>query len=626
MGLRPLVHLLPFVRRYWPAYALGLGCLVVAMGLRLWIPVLLGGAIDELQGLARAVEEGAATLESEPFLALVARTGLLIVGAALVGSVVRTTSRLAILGTCRRIVHDLRELLFEKLTRLAPSFYLRYTTGQLMSRSMNDVQFVQGLTGPVFMYIAETLILYVIGITMMVAVDPSLTFWTLLPFPFFIWRARILARTIQEGSRAAQDALGMVSERVSESLGAQLVIKTLGLESFDLARFERHARDYRGLNLEVTKARTRLMPLMTALSGLTLGIALWMGPARIASGAITAGDFVAFLFFLRFLAAPTATLGFVISSLQRGAAALGRIHEVRQSPETLVAPAGAVDRTAFRGAIEVRGLTLEREGLASVAGGGAAAAEAAAAASGQATVRRTVLRDVSLAIHPGQTLGIVGHTGAGKSTLIEVFARLLEVPPGTLFYDGRDATELDPTTVRDGIGWVPQEAFLFSATLRENLLIGKPDATEAELAEAVRIAQLEKDMPQLPHGLDTVVGERGVTLSGGQRQRAALARAVLARPRVMLLDDTLSAVDSATAEAILEGLRPVMAERTTVIVAHRLSTVAHADRIVVLEEGRIVEDGRHAELLERGGLYAELWQTQEEAPAAEADDAEGLAG
>lgn len=615
MGLSPLRYLLPFVRAYRSVYAVGLGCLVVAIALRLAIPVLLGGAIDELRGMAQELEVPGATVEEGRFLGLVGEAALYIVGAALIGSVFRTASRFTILGTCRRVVHDVREHLFAKLTRLAPSFYLRYTTGQLMSRSMNDVQNVQGLTGPVFMYITETAVLYVLGIALMVATDPLLTLWTLALFPLFIWRARVLAKSIQEGSRAAQDALGDVSEKVGESLSGQLVIKTLGLEQFDLGRFETHAENYRALNLKVTRARTRLMPMMMALVGISLGIALVVGRRRVESGAITAGELVSFIFFVRYLAAPTATLGFVISSLQRGAAALSRIQEIFDGSEAIPRPGRADGLQAEdgpRGAIEVRGLTVVREGLVAAASQAEKATEGRGAPELQ---RRTVLRDLSFEVRPGQTLAIVGPTGAGKSTLVEVLARLLEVEPGTLFFDGRDATTLDPLSLRNGLGWVPQEAFLFSATLRENLLVGKPDASDAEIDEAVRIAQLEKDLPQLPKGLETVVGERGVTLSGGQRQRAALARAVLARPTVMLLDDTLSAVDTETADAILAGLRPVMADRTTVIVAHRLSTVNHADLILVLDDGRIVEQGDHEGLLERGGVYADLWRTQEQEPS-----------
>ncbi|MEO0650706.1 MAG: ABC transporter transmembrane domain-containing protein, partial [Planctomycetota bacterium] len=460
MGLSALRYLLPFVRAYRPTYALGLGCLVVAIALRLAIPVLLGGAIDELRGMAGELDSPGATVDDGRFVRLVGEAALYIVGAALIGSVFRTASRFTILGTCRRVVHDVRQHLFGKLTRLAPSFYLRYTTGQLMSRGMNDVQNVQGLTGPVFMYITETAILYVLGVALMVATDPVLTLWTLALFPLFIWRARVLAKSIQEGSRAAQDALGDVSEKVGESLSGQLVIKTLGLEQFDLGRFEEHAESYRSLNLRVTKARTRLMPMMMALVGISLGIALVVGRGRVESGAITAGQLVSFIFFVRYLAAPTATLGFVISSLQRGAAALTRIQEIFDAGEALPRPAGALEAPADhtpRGAIEVRRLSVVREGLVAAA----SQAEKSTEGRGEPELqRRTVLHDLSFEVRPGQTLAIVGPTGAGKSTLVEVLARLLEVDAGTLFFDGREASTLDPLSLRDGLGWVPQEAFL----------------------------------------------------------------------------------------------------------------------------------------------------------------------
>ncbi|MHC4893725.1 MAG: ABC transporter ATP-binding protein [Planctomycetota bacterium] len=617
MVLAQLRRLLPFVRPYRRAYALGFAALVVAVALRLWIPRLVGGALDDLQV---ALDAEATGFERERAQQLLIAAVLWIVGAALAGALVRTFSRFAILGTCRRVVHDLRTHLFDHLTRLAPSFFLKHSSGQLLSRALNDAQNVQGLTGPVFLYISETAILFAIGFGALVSIDPVMTFCALAPFPFFVWRARVLAKHIQDGSRAGQEALGELSERVGESLGASLVIKTMALEGFERARFEKRCDDYRQLMLNVARARAQLMPMMLALAGISIVVTLALGAPRVRSGALEIGDLAAFLISLQLLAAPTGTLGFVISSLQRGAVALQRIFQVIDEEPTITAPAGGGESLGeLRGAIEVRGLHVSRPLHVSQP---QHTAEADAPAG-----EREVLRDLSFDLPAGSTLGVVGRTGSGKTTLVLALARLLEVDPGTLLLDGRDVTELDPRDVRRQIGYVPQDPFLFSASLRENLMLGRPDATEEELQAALSISQLEKDLPQLPEGLETTVGERGVNLSGGQRQRAALARAVLMRPGVLILDDTLSAVDTETAAQILAGLEPVMAERTTVIVAHRLSTLKHADRILVLDEGRLAESGRHDELLAAGGVYAALWEAQERGlerdPAEPA--AEGLA-
>ncbi len=590
-GLRPLRHLLPYYRKYAAAYLFGVSALIAAVVLRLFVPQRLGVAIEDL----RQAADDTAAAEPERLRALLLSSVLFILGIAVVGALTRVWSRWSILGTSRRVVHDLREQLFEHLTRLAPSFYLRTSTGQILSRSMNDMNNVQGLTGPVFLYIAETGLLFGVGIAMMAAISPVLTFWTLLPFPFFILRARTLAKRIQEGARAAQDSLGFMSDKVAESLGGAQVIKTLGLEAVDRGRFERHAGEYRALNLEVTRARTKLMPAMMLLTALAQLLALAIGLPMAQQGTIPVGQFISFLIFVQMLAGPTATLGFVISSLQRGAAAVARIQELVDSEITLPESPGLESPQRLDGTLEVRNLSVVRPAPPGEGGG-----------------PRRVLRDVSFELPAGGTLGIVGHTGSGKSTLVAALARQIEVPENTLLYGGRCATELSPRGVRRHIGLVPQDPFLFSATLAENVALGRPDASPLEIDEAVRIAQLAKDLGQLPEGLETTVGERGVNLSGGQRQRTALARAVLMRPDLLLLDDTLSAVDTETAEAILSELEPIMASRSTVIVAHRLSTVRHAQRILVLEEGALVESGTHDELLAAAGVYADLWSSQAE--------------
>lgn len=594
--------LFPFLARHRATYGLGLACVGLAVSLRLSVPWLLGDSFDTILALP----------EDERAPAVLKRA-LLIVGVSLLGAAIRTTSRITVLGTARRVAHDLRVAVFEHLMRLAPSFYVRNPTGQVLSRCINDMQNVQGLTGPVILYLVETLLLFVVCIALMLGVSPLLTLLGLLPYPPFLWVARRLARRIQEGSRAAQNSLAEVAAKVDESLSGQLVVKTLALEEADSARFRAHCEEYRRLNLRVTRDRALLIPLMMGLTALGTLIVLGVGGPRVARGEMTLGELVTFVLFLTLLASPTRTLGFVISSLRRGASALGRIQEILESELALVDGARAGEARVEGGALEVHSLSVVYPPIAEqphLTG-------SRPALDGAADRERRVLDDVSFSVPAGRTLGIVGHTGSGKTTLIKALARQLEVEPGTVYLDGQDVTELGLEEVRSQIGVVPQDAFLFSRTLAENIALGAPEAERSAIERALVDAQLANDLDQLPDGLETVVGERGVNLSGGQRQRAALARVLLLEPKVLLIDDTLSAVDTQTAEAILDALRPFASKRSTVIVSHRLSTLMHADEILVLDEGRVAERGTHAELLRREGAYASLWERQERSDARE---------
>ncbi|NQU50374.1 MAG: ABC transporter ATP-binding protein [Planctomycetes bacterium] len=578
----------PLFVRYKSAYLIGGLTLIAAVVLRISVPYLLGRSVDRLRSAADSSE---IDLASGEILRLVTHGALAIAGVAILGAIVRTASRLYVLGACRRAVHDLRNDLVTHLAGLSPSFFARQQTGKLMSRCVNDVQFVQSLLGPVFLYLAETAAVYVVSLSFMASISVQLTAIALAPFPFFLWRAKKLAGEIQVLSRDSQEALADISAKVEESLSGGMVIRGLSLEKFDFQRFEKCGQNNRDRNLDVTRMRARLGSLMTLLATGSTFVVLLIGGRLVIQDQISLGEFVSTVFYLHLLIAPTAVLGFVISSLQRGAAAMARLGELFDQKPTLVDPPAELCQQFEQPNIQVRNLTIELPN--------------------QNGEMRTVLDNLSFEVPAGSTLGIVGATGAGKSVLLKTLAREIELESGRIEIGGVDLNRMTAREYRSRMGYVPQESFLFSMPLEENLALGRPEATAAELATAVAQSQLEKDVEQLPEGLQTLVGERGLNLSGGQRQRASLARVLLTKPDVLLLDDPFSAVDTHTTDDILYGLQEFFHQRTTLLVAHRVATVRDAEQIIVLDEGRIVERGNHQQLLAENGRYAALYRTQQ---------------
>jgi len=568
-------RLLPFINRYRREFITGLACVLVTTAIQLLSPWVLKYAIDDL---TTDVTRGKLA-----FYALV------LVAIACVGGVFRYLMRRILIGASRDIELDIRDAFFARLQRMPAGYYQARRTGDLMSRATNDLNAVRMMIGPAVMYSSNTLLVFVVAITLMLSIDARLTLIALVPLPFVSLSVRYFGHAIHKRFEEIQEQLSDLSAVVQEALAGVRVVRAYGQEEHEIARFRRANLEYVRRNRVLVRLQGFFMPSMTFFLGLGSLLVLWLGSQAVIRGRITLGDFVAFNAYLVMLSWPMIAFGWVTNILQRGTASWKRMLDVIDAKPDIddAHVTGAGRQVPLTGAIEIRNLVFTYP-----------------------NTDRPVLQDVSLRIEAGKTVALVGATGAGKSTLIHLLPRLHDPPPRTIFLDGIDVREVPLQKLRGAIGLVPQEPFLFSSTIADNIALGALTRDGEKLREAATIARLDRDVLSFPTGYDTVVGERGITLSGGQKQRTAIARAVMLNPRILILDDALSAVDTYTEEEILTRLRVFMQRRTSIIVSHRVSTVRHADLIVVLDNGRIVEQGRHDDLVRRGGHYADLHQKQ----------------
>lgn len=571
-------RLYPYIRPYRKGYLLGLVMVVFANGFAILAPRLLGEAID-------ALEQPGVTA------GVLWRYAGLIVLVAVLGGAARYGMRELLNGYSRKVETDLRQDFFAHLMRLDASFYGGWRTGDLMSRATNDVLNIRMAVGPAIMYTVNTLVLGALALGFMLAVSPLLTGLALIPMVLLPPVTLYFGRLIHRKTERIQEHLSTLTTAVQENLSGARIVRAYTQEESQIEDFDELNREYLDRNMELVRSTGAFYPSLSLMAGLGMLMVLYVGGRLVIADSISIGDFVAFGFYLAMMIWPLIALGWVVNLYQRGAASLRRIVAVFDTAPAVRDPSQPTALGQVRGEIEFREVAFRYP-----------------------DTERDVLRDVSFRVPAGSTVALVGPTGAGKSTVISLMTRLYDPTAGQVLLDGVPLPELPLRTVRDAIGVVPQDAFLFSETIAENIALGIDTEAEADVMAPVRaaasIAQLDEAIGGFPHGFETRLGERGVNLSGGQRQRTTLARALARDPDILIMDDSLSAVDTHTERRILQGLREVLSDRTALIVSHRVTAVMEADLILVLEDGRIVERGTHQELIETGGIYATLLRRQ----------------
>lgn len=568
-SLRPLT---PYLKKYRVGFVWGTICVLFNNGLWVLPPLIIGHAIDDMH-------HGGVTAHK-----LLVLAGLLLAVAG-VKAIFQFLTRWIVIGISRDIEFDLRNDLFRHLETLSYSFYQRTRTGDIMARATNDLNAVRMLLGPAIMYSANTVVSTAGALAFMIAISPKLTLYTFLPLPIASILIQHFGRKIHERFERIQAMFSDISAKAQENFSGARVIRAYVQEEAEIASFEEANTEYIRRSLLLVRLTGMLWPTLETMLGMAIVLVLWLGGREVLLGHITVGNFVAFTTYMIQLTWPVIALGWVINIFQRGTASMARINDLfAAQPEIEDSPATPAPKE-IRGDIEFRHLNF---GYGDI----------------------PVLHDVNLRIPAGSSLAIVGPTGSGKTTLVSLIPRIYDAEPGSVLMDGRPIREFPLDTLRKNIGFVPQETFLFSETVRENIAFGVEDATDDDVRRAAQAASIAADIESFPESYKTVVGERGITLSGGQKQRSAIARALIRDPRILILDDALASVDTQTEDKILNHLREVMQGRTTIFISHRVSTVRNADRIAVLHGGRIVELGTHEELLARNGYYTDLYNKQ----------------
>ncbi|HEY9506645.1 MAG TPA: ABC transporter ATP-binding protein [Gemmatimonadales bacterium] len=574
--MRELRSLLPFLRPYLRTYALGLLLVVISNFF-----VTLG---------PRFLEQGIDALRQQESFREVQIAVAMLLAVALAGGVARFGMRELLNSGSRRVETDLRDQLYRHLQRMSAEFYDRYSTGDVMARTTNDLLAVRMVAGPALMYLVDTSIRALLIAPAMLRISPRLTLLAFLPLLGLPVIMVTLGGLVHRRSQAIQAHFSLLTSHAHENLSGVRVVRAYRQEAAETAHFRELSEEYLRRNLSLARVQGLFFPLLTSMGGLSAVVVLYVGGQQVMAGQVTVGEFVAFGVYLGMLVWPMIALGWAVNLVQRGAASMARINELFREPQTIASPPSPARLPPARGgrAVEFDHVWFRYPG---------------------APERGWVLEDVSFTVQPGRSLAIVGATGAGKSTLVDLLVRAHDPSRGSIRLDGVEIRQLDLSELRREVGFVPQETFLFGETLRSNVLLGAPD--DGRLERVAEVSQLAEALPSLPDGFDTLLGERGINLSGGQKQRTAIARALAQDPPLFVLDDALSAVDAHTEARILGALRGALKGRTSIIVSHRLAAVRDADWILVLDEGRIVEQGTHADLIARGGRYWELLRRQQ---------------